>query len=44
MASKKEAKKSDGEELLEAAIFGIALGIAAGAIALYLNQKKEQEV
>lgn len=50
MASKKEvmvkngqSQKSDGQQLIEAAAFGIALGIAVGAIALYLNQKKEQQ-
>lgn len=40
MASKKESKKSDGEQLLEAAIFGVALAIAAGAVLSFLNQKK----
>lgn len=51
MASKKEmmiknsqTQKSDGQQLVEAAVFGIALGIAVGAIALYLNQKKEQQL
>jgi hypothetical protein len=43
MASKKDSKKSDGEQLLEAAIFGIALGIAAGAVIIYLNQRKEPQ-
>jgi len=51
MASKKEmmvmngqSQKSDGQQLLEAAVFGIALGIAVGAIALYMSQKKEQQL
>jgi hypothetical protein len=43
MASKKESKKSDGEQLLEAAIFAIAIGVAAGAVISYLNQKKDSQ-
>lgn len=43
MASKKAVKKSDGEQLLETAVFAIALGIAAGAVISYLNQKKESQ-
>ncbi len=34
-------EKTEGQQLLEAAVFGFALGVTIGAIALYLSQKKE---
>lgn len=37
----KVPEKPNGQKLLEAAVLGIALGVAIGAIAHYLSQKNE---
>jgi hypothetical protein len=34
-------EKTDGQKYIEAAVFGLALGVAIGAIAYYLSKKEE---
>ena len=37
---KKQNSKSDGQQVLEVAVYGLALGIAVGAIAYILSKKE----
>lgn len=39
-ALKKQNSKTDGQQLLEVAVYGLALDIAVGAIAYYLSKKR----